>query len=123
MNNKSLHTRVIVVGDVHGEYEKFRDILYHAKLTDLDENWTGGNAILAQTGDMIDRGPKSIESVEYIRSLQEQAKEAGGKVVRLFGNHELMLLQGDYRYANFQRREQLARKLRNDIVDRKLQAA
>ncbi len=43
MTNKSLHTRVIAVGDVHGEYEKFRDILFHAKLTDLDGNWAGGD--------------------------------------------------------------------------------
>lgn len=123
MNDKSLNIRVIAIGDVHGEYETFQLILLNAKLIDLSGNWKGGNAILVQTGDMIDRGLKSIESVEYIRSIQEQAIKSGGKVIRLLGNHELMLIQGDYSFANFQGREELAKMLKKETAERKVQAA
>ena len=101
MGNDHSNPRVIAVGDVHGEYEKFRSILLDAKLIDSSNNWIGGNTILVQTGDVIDRGPKSIESIELIRSRQVQAPKSGGKVVRLFGNHELMLLEGNRSYVNF----------------------
>ena len=101
MGNDHSNPRVIAVGDVHGEYDKFRGILLDAKLIDSSGTWIGGRSFLVQTGDMIDRGPKSIESVDLIRSLQEQAQKAGGQVVRLFGNHELMLLEGNRSYVNF----------------------
>jgi len=123
MNNKSLNIRVIAIADVHGEYETFKLILLDAKLIDSSGNWNGGNTILVQTGDMIDRGPNPIESVEYIRSIQEQAIKSEGKVIRLLGNHELILLQGNYSFANFQRPEELAEMLKKEIAERKVQAA
>jgi hypothetical protein len=122
MKGSNLGKRVIVIGDVHGEYEKFRTILFDAKLVD-PFNWIGGDAILVQTGDMIDRGPKSIESVDLIRSLQEQAKKSGGMVVRLFGNHELMLLQGHHQYVNFQNPLEVTELFQEEIAQGKLKAA
>jgi len=123
MNNKNLNIRVIAIGDVHGEYETFKLILFDANLIDLSGNWKGENTILVQTGDMIDRGPNPIESVEYIRSIQEQAIKSDRKVIRLLGNHELMLLQGDYSFANFQKPEELAKILKEEVAERKVQAA
>ena len=90
---------------------------------DLSDTWIAAGAVFVQTGDVIDRGPKSIESVQLIRSLQEQAQKFGGRVVRLFGNHELMLLQGDHRYTNFQKPFELVEQFREDIASGKLQAA
>ena len=117
------NARLVVVGDVHGEYEKLRSILLHAKVMDLSDKWIAAGAVFIQTGDVIDRGPKSIESVQLIRSLQEQAQKVGGRVVRLFGNHELMLLQGDHRYTDFQKPFELVEQFREDIASGKLQAA
>jgi hypothetical protein len=114
---------MVAIGDVHGEYEKFRGILLDAKLMDSSDNRIGGDTIFVQTGDMIDRGPKSIESVDLIRSLQEGAQKAGGRVVRLFGSHELMLLEGDHRYVNFEKPSELAGQFREEIVNGKLRAA
>ena len=119
MKNASL----VVVGDVHGEYEKLRSIVLHAKVVDLSETWIAAGVVFVQTGDVIDRGQKSIEAVQLIRSLQEQAQKVGGRVVRLFGNHELMLLQGNYSYANFQKPFELAKQFREEIANGKLQAA
>ena len=93
--------RRIVVGDVHGELDGFREILKNAGLIDDKGNWIGSNSILIQTGDVIDRGPYSCEAVALLRKLQKEAADAQGEVVRLCGNHELMILQKDFRYANF----------------------
>lgn len=117
------NARLVVVGDIHGEYEKLRSILLHAKVIDLSDTWIAASAVFVQTGDEIDRGPKSIESVQLICSLQKQAQKVEGRVVRLFGNHELMLLQGNYDNANFQKPFELAEQFREEIASGKLQAA
>ena len=110
---------MVAIGDVHGEYEKLRSIFLHAKLIDPANTWTGGGSVFVQTGDVIDRGPKSFESVNLIRSLQEQAQKTGGRGIRLFGNHELMLLQGDHRYVNFQKPFELSKQFRERDCQRK----
>lgn len=117
------NARLVVVGDIHGEYEKLRSILLHAKVIDLSDTWIAASAVFVQTGDEIDRGPKSIESVQLICSLQKQAQKVEGRVVRLFGNHELMLLQGNYDNANFQKPFELAEQFQEEIAGGKLQAA
>jgi len=68
--------RHVVVGDVHGELEGLLEILTHAGLTNGNGNWIGGNAVLVQTGDVIDRGPHSREAVAFLRKLQGQALAA-----------------------------------------------
>jgi ribosomal protein S18 acetylase RimI-like enzyme/SAM-dependent methyltransferase len=82
--------RHVVIGDIHGELEGLKQILRDAGLIDIQDNWIGGDTVLVQMGDMIDRGPMGIQATEFLRRLQEQ----GVKVVRLMGNHELMFIQG-----------------------------
>ena len=108
--------RHIIVGDIHGELAGFREILARAGLIDGAGNWSGRNSVLIQTGDVIDRGPHSVEAIRFLRTLQEQAEAAGGRVVRLCGNHELMLLQGEYYFANFPDPEGMARELREEVL-------
>ena len=48
---------------------------------------------------MTDRGPDSLEVIELMDRLAEEAPKAGGRVVSLLGNHEVMNLQGDLRYV------------------------
>jgi hypothetical protein len=115
--------RHIVVGDVHGELVGLKEILCQAGLIDQSGHWIGGKAVLVQTGDVIDRGSHSVEAVQFLRTLQEQAAAADGKVVRLCGNHELMLLQGNCRYANFEDPAGIADQLRRDILVGKMHAS
>ena len=115
--------RHIIVGDVHGELTGFKEILTHAGLIDVWVDWSGKDAVLIQTGDVIDRGPHSVEAVQFLRQLQARAMAAGGRVVRLCGNHELMLLQGNYKYADFDNPEELRQQLKAEILAGKLQAA
>jgi len=115
--------RLVAVGDVHGELERFHDILRAEQLIDADNDWIARDTILLQMGDVIDRGPYSLESFQFIRDLQKKAPEKGSHVVRLFGNHELLVLQGIYFYCNFSNLKRLRQELRNEIIEGKIQAA
>jgi hypothetical protein len=87
---------VHVIGDIHGELEKLRDLLRGAELTrrDKDENetWSGGESTLWLMGDLVDHGPDGIGAVELVMRLQQQATRAGGRVEVLLGNHDVLLL-------------------------------
>ena len=92
--------RVVAVGDVHGGYEPFQAILRAAGLIDARRRWTGGRAILVQTGDLVDRGAESRQVLDLVRRLERDAARAGGRVHALLGNHEVMRMLGDYRYVS-----------------------
>ena len=88
-------TEVHVIGDVHGELAKLRELLRGAELIRNDndnESWSGGESILWLMGDLVDHGPDGIGAVELIMRLQQQAAEAGGRVQVLLGNHDVLLL-------------------------------
>ena len=109
------HRRRIVVGDIHGELDGLREILIHSGLINCQDNWSGGNSLLIQTGDVIDRGTFSLECVDLLKKLQAEAVGAKGVVVRLCGNHELMLIQNDFRYVNFSDPVSLVSQLKVEI--------
>jgi hypothetical protein len=90
---------LVAIGDVHGDFDDFSSILQRVGLIDEQRHWTGGNATLLQLGDLIDRGPKPRQVLDLMLSLDEQSEKAGGHVVALLGNHEIMNLMGDLRYV------------------------
>jgi hypothetical protein len=90
---------LVAVGDVHGDFEDFCAILQRVALIDEQRRWTGGSATLVQLGDLIDRGPKPREVLDLMMALEEQSAKAGGRLVSLMGNHEMMNLMGDLRYV------------------------
>lgn len=92
--------RVVAVGDLHGDYAAYMKVLAAAGLVDADGRWAGGRAHLVQLGDIADRGPESTRIVDHLRALSRQALRVGGRVHALVGNHEAMLVQGDYRYVH-----------------------
>jgi hypothetical protein len=92
--------RVVAVGDVHGAYDRFAAILREAGLIDGRQRWAGGHVILVQTGDLLDRGADSRRALDLLRRLEEEAAKAGGRVVALLGNHEVMRMIGDLRYTS-----------------------
>ncbi len=89
--------RVVAVADVHGSMESLAAILRRAQLTDESGRWTGGRATFVQTGDVTDRGADVRRVLDFLMSLEGQARKAGGRVVPLLGNHEVMNLLGDTR--------------------------
>jgi len=92
--------RVVAIGDVHGAHDQFVAILRAAGLIDARQRWSGGKAVLVQTGDLVDRGQDSRKVIELVRRLERDARAAGGQVIALTGNHEFMRLAGDWRYVS-----------------------
>lgn len=92
--------RIVVIGDLEGNYEKFVDQLRQAQLIDEAGDWVGGQAHLVQLGDIPDRGPNSRMIMDLLMRLEPQAREAGGYVHALIGNHEAMNVEGDLRYVH-----------------------
>src|SRR5665213_4193263 len=91
--------RVVAVGDVHGDYGAFVEVLRMAGLIDRQNRWTGGGTHLVQVGDVCDRGPDTRKVMDLLMDLEKQAARAGGHVHALLGNHEVMNLMGDLRYT------------------------
>jgi len=66
--------------------------LRNARLIDEAGHWSGGVDRVWFLGDLTDRGPDGIKVVDLVIRLAEEAREAGGMVDTLLGNHELLLL-------------------------------
>lgn len=91
--------RLIGIGDVHGDLAALKTILQRTGLIDEDLHWVGGNTWLVQTGDLLDRGPTERAVIDLMLALRDEAQAAGGRVIQLNGNHELMNAAGDLRYV------------------------
>lgn len=94
-----LPARVVAVGDLHGDLVNSVRVLHMAGVTDEHGTWTGGDLTLVQTGDILDRGPDSKGVVELLQRLGKEARAAGGRVIPVMGNHEIMNVLGDWRYV------------------------
>ena len=92
--------RIVAVGDIHGDFSAFTEVLRSAKLIDKRDSWIGGTTHLVQTGDFLDRGAESRKVMDLLMSLEEQAAKAGGAVHVLLGNHEVLNILGDLRYVS-----------------------
>jgi Calcineurin-like phosphoesterase len=90
--------RVVVVGDHHGDYKQALKSLMIGGVIDEQGRWIGGDTYLVQLGDILDRGDEEREIIDYYEEIKPQAKAAGGLVVNLNGNHEIMTAYADYRY-------------------------
>ncbi len=86
------------IGDIHGDYERLVRLLAAARLIAAKPAaperivWSGGNATLVVTGDMIDKGPRPMDVLRGLRALQASARAQGGEAIVLTGNHEAELL-------------------------------
>lgn len=74
--------KTLVISDIHGMFD-----LFIKTLKDNDYNSKEDRLIIL--GDMIDRGEKSYEVVEYLKNLQKNNKD---RVIVLRGNHEDMAI-------------------------------
>jgi hypothetical protein len=89
---------VYAVSDVHGGYDRLTALLArHGVIAGVPADpasarWSAGHAVLVVTGDMIDKGPSSMEVVDLVRALEAGARSAGGQVLASLGNHEAEFL-------------------------------
>jgi hypothetical protein len=89
--------RIVAIGDIHGAFDQFVEILQAAGLIDAKRQWAGGATVFIQTGDIFDRGAKVREALDLLMRLEDEAKRAGGRVEVLLGNHETMNLLHEFR--------------------------
>jgi len=92
-------SRVVAVGDLHGDLQAARRAFRAAKVTDESDRWIGGDSVVVQTGDVLDRGDEERALLEWLDGMEGKAKQAGGAIHRLNGNHEVMNVAGDLRYV------------------------
>ena len=92
--------RVVAVGDVHGDLAATRTVLLLAGAIDEQDAWAGGDLVLVQTGDQIDRGDDDRAILDWFEQLADEAHAVGGAVYALSGNHEVMNVELDLRYVS-----------------------
>lgn len=90
---------LFVIGDIHGELDTLVAVLRNAGVIDTRDRWAAGRRRLAVVGDMTDRGRDATRVLWFLYGLERQAREAGGQVHVLLGNHEIMVMLGDLRYV------------------------
>ena len=74
--------RVVVITDIHGCFDECLHLLDKLEFDRSRDR-------LINLGDMIDRGPKIYEVLEFFHALKE---EMGDRCVLIRGNHEQMML-------------------------------
>ena len=70
------------IGDIQGCYNELRQLL-------KDINFKSDSDTLWFTGDLVNRGPKSLETLRFIKAMNDNA-------IVVLGNHDLHLLAAAY---------------------------
>ena len=91
--------KLFAVSDIEGNFKDFVTILTNNGIIDKDLNWAFGKGHLVLNGDLVDRGEFVTQVLWLVKKLETEAAQHGGKVHYLLGNHDIMLMRGDIRYA------------------------
>jgi serine/threonine protein phosphatase 1 len=75
-----LMDKIFAIGDIHGSFDQLQDLMQKIPIDFATDT-------LVFIGDYIDRGPGSVEVVDYLLDLQKQVPQT----IFLKGNHEDML--------------------------------
>jgi Calcineurin-like phosphoesterase len=54
--------------------------------------WTAGRSIVVFMGDLIDKGPRVMDVLDFVPALRHAAQAGGGQVFSVMGNHEAEFL-------------------------------
>ena len=102
--------KVFVTSDPHGNLDCFISLLQGNGVIDKEYHWNFGTNQLIVIGDVFDRGNDAIQIFWLVYQLEWEARQAGGRVDFLLGNHEPMVLMNDLRYTK-PKYKQLVEKL------------
>ncbi|NQZ31517.1 MAG: symmetrical bis(5'-nucleosyl)-tetraphosphatase [Oceanospirillaceae bacterium] len=90
------------IGDIQGCFDEFQALLQKINFSDQDQLWLAG--------DLVNRGPKSLETLRFIKQLGDRAKV-------VLGNHDLHLLAIYYSSATLKKSDTLASLLQASDCD------
>lgn len=97
---------VYAIGDLHGDWNKTVAALQLVGALQTNSTgrnsgleWAGGDRIVVQVGDVLDRGNSELGISNLLGCLDAQARASGGRLIRIIGNHELMNAMGQFGYA------------------------
>lgn len=102
--------RIIVIGDIHGDFTILIKCLRKAKVINSNNRWIGKSTHVVQLGDILDAGGRGtqfntkpeeeFQIYKFLNNLDKEARLTNGRVHYLIGNHELMNITGDFRYVH-----------------------
>jgi hypothetical protein len=104
--------RLVIIGDIHGDIKRFKNILIDANIINDNIEWIAEpkNTIVIQMGDQIDSLNRTtdndweviedIEVINFTNILDKLAIAKGGRLISLIGNHEFMNILGNYTYVS-----------------------
>lgn len=90
------NAKILAISDIESGFRTFRDFLITNKIIDEKLNWTFGNGHLVLLGDFVDRDFSTTQVLWFIYKLEQEAKQKGGTVHYILGNHELKNMQGNF---------------------------
>ena len=90
----------LILSDIEGNAHFLDAALASLAVTDAQGNWNYGDRHLVIAGDAVDRGRDVFAVLWRLYTLSLQARDAGGAVHLLLGNHEQYLLRGNTSRAN-----------------------
>lgn len=76
-------TNIDVIGDVQGQFDKLVKLLKHLDYQERAGVWRHGDRTAVFVGDLVDRGPKQLATVDLVRWMVE-----AGAAQCVMGNHE-----------------------------------
>lgn len=88
-NDGRAHTWAI--GDIHGAQRRLLELLGEANIVDAQGRWSAGAATGICIGDYFNRGEDGVGVATLLRRLQQQARRAGGNLLPLLGNHDVLM--------------------------------
>jgi hypothetical protein len=93
-------SKILALSDIEGNFMSFLKLLLYNKVIDKYLSWIFEDGHLVIVGDCFDKGEEVMECLWLIYSLEEKARKAGGNVHFILGNHEIMNMNGDWRYVH-----------------------
>ena len=105
-------SRIIVIGDLHGDIAMLCSCLYMANIIDTNMEWIAEprNTVVVQIGDQLDSLNRDnteeweklpdIKLLQFTDQLDVIAKKKGGRFISLLGNHEIMNIFGNFSYVS-----------------------
>jgi len=101
--------RIIVIGDLHADWEITKKIFLKLQLIDLNNKWIAipKDTVVVQLGDQLDGKGRvgtdaygEIKILDFLDDINAQASFYGGGIYSLLGNHELMNVNCNFSYVS-----------------------